>query len=202
MPQGCPSELHQLGGVRGQPANQSRLLSNATRPRRDRPGAPRKGHALLQGIAICGRCGQRMSLHYSGPKGDYPVYRCKVGARADGSPRCQEGRALSVHAQIERLVLEALSPDQIALAVAAVGELESQIKSLAQQWRLKCERACHEVERARRQYDQVEPENRLVARSRERAWEEKLRQQEETEQAVRHGSASKPDPSRATNVPR
>jgi DNA invertase Pin-like site-specific DNA recombinase len=164
-------------------ANQSRLLSNATRPRRDRAGAPRKGQALLQGIAICGRCGHRMSLHYSGPKGDYPVYKCEVDARADGSPRCQEVRALTVDAQIERLVLETLSPDQIALAVAAVGELESQTKLLEQQWRLKCERAHYEVERARRQYDQVEPENRLVARSLERVWEEKLRQQEATEQA-------------------
>jgi hypothetical protein len=64
-----------------------------------------------------------------------------------------------------------------------VGELESQIKALDQQWRLKCERARYEVERARRQYDEVEPENRLVARSLERAWEEKLRKQEEVDQA-------------------
>lgn len=164
-------------------ANQSRLLNNSPRPKRDRAGVPRKGQALLQGIAICGRCGHRMSLHYSGPKGDYPVYKCEVDARADGSPRCQEVRALPVDSELERLVLGALSPDQITLAVAAVGELESQIKSLEQQWRLKCERARYEVERARRQYDQVEPENRLVARSLERAWEEKLRQQEATEQA-------------------
>lgn len=164
-------------------ANQSRLLNNAALRRRDRPGVPRKGQALLQGIAICGRCGQRMALHYSGPRGNYPVYVCEVDACKDGSPRCQHVRALSVDAYIERVLLDALAPDQITMAVEAVEELESQIKTLDQQWRLKCERARYEVERARRQYDEVEPENRLVARSLERAWEEKLRKQEEVDQA-------------------
>jgi hypothetical protein len=163
--------------------NQTRLLNNVQCRKRNHPGAPRKGQALLQGIAICGRCGRRMSLHYSGPQGDYPVYLCIGDQGEDGSPRCQQVRALSVDAQIEHVMFEALSPEQIALAVAAVGELESQAKLLDQQWRLKCERARYDVERARRQYDEVEPENRLVARSLERAWEQKLRQQEAVDQA-------------------
>lgn len=163
-------------------ANQSRLQSNAARRKRGQPGAPRKGQALLQGIAICGRCGRRMGLHYSGPKGTYPVYLCIGDQSIDGSPRCLQVRALSVDAQIEHILLEALSADQIAVAVEAVGELESQGKLLDQQWKLKCERARYDVERARRQYDEVEPENRLVARSLERAWEQKLRQQEAVDQ--------------------
>ena len=163
-------------------ANQSRLQNNAARHKRAQPGAPRKGQALLQGIAICGRCGRRMGLHYSGPKGTYPVYLCTGDYNINGSPRCQQVRALSVDAEIERILLEALSADQIAVAVEAVGELESQAKLLDQQWKLKCERARYDVERARRQYDEVEPENRLVARSLERAWEQKLRQQEAVDQ--------------------
>jgi hypothetical protein len=123
-----------------------------------------------------------MDLHYPGPKGTYPVYLCIGDQSIDGSPRCQQVRALSVDAQIERILLEALSADQIAIAVEAVGELESQAKLLDQQWKLKCERARYDVEHARRQYDGVEPENRLVARSLERAWEQKLRQQEAVDQ--------------------
>jgi hypothetical protein len=123
-----------------------------------------------------------MGLHYSGPKGTYPVYLCIGDQSIDGSPRCLQVRALSVDAEIERILLEALSADQIAVAVEAVGELESQAKLLDQQWKLKCERARYDVERARRQYDEVEPENRLVARSLERAWEQKLRQQEAVDQ--------------------
>ena len=86
-------------------------------------------------------------------------------------------------AEFERVLLDALAPDQIALAVAAVGQLEAEARALDHQWSLKRERARYEAERARRQYDAVEPENRLVARSLERAWEEKLRQAEAVEQA-------------------
>jgi DNA invertase Pin-like site-specific DNA recombinase len=166
--------------------NQTRLLNNVARRQGEQPGAPRRGRALLQGIAICGHCARRMSLHYSGPKGDYPVYKCIADQSEVGSARCQEVRALGVDRYIEQVLLEALTPEQIVLAVAAVGELESQVKSLDQQWRLKCERARYDVERARRQYDEVEPENRLVARSLERAWEQKLRQQEAVDQAYQN----------------
>jgi len=123
-----------------------------------------------------------MELHYSGPKGTYQVYLCIGDQNIDGSPRCQQARALSVDAQVERILLETLSADQIAVAVEAMGELESQAKLLDQQRKLKCERARYDVERARRQYDEVEPENRLIARSLERAWEQKLRQQEVVDQ--------------------
>jgi hypothetical protein len=71
------------------------------------------------------------------------------------------------------VLLEALAPDRIAIALAAVGELEEESRQLERQWTLRRERARYEAERARRQYDAVEPENRLVARSLERAWEEK-----------------------------
>jgi hypothetical protein len=81
------------------------------------------------------------------------------------------------------VLLDALAPDQIALAVAAVGQLEAESRALEHQWGLRRERARYEAERARRQYDAVEPENRLVARSLERVWEEKLRQAEAVEQA-------------------
>jgi hypothetical protein len=91
-------------------------------------------------------------------------------------------RALLVDAEVERLLLEALAPDQIALAVAAIDDLDEDTRLLERQWALKRERARYEAERARRQYDAVEPENRLVARSLERVWEEKLRQVEVVEQ--------------------
>ena len=73
-------------------------------------------------------------------------------------------------------------PDQIAIAVAALGQLQEETRRLDKQWALRRERARYEAERARRQYDAVEPENRLVARSLERAWEEKLRAAEAIEQ--------------------
>jgi hypothetical protein len=162
-------------------ANQRRLADNLNRYDAKRPGVPRKGGALLQGIVVCGRCGRRMCLRYSGPHGDYPVYQCTADQQQEGGRRCQEIRALSVDAEVEKLALSALAPDRIAVAVAALGELEDEARLLERQWALKRERARYEAERARRQYDVVEPENRLVARSLERAWEERLRQVERIE---------------------
>jgi len=162
-------------------ANQRQLADNLNRYEAGRHGVPRKGIALLQGIVTCGRCGRRMCLRYSGPQGNYPVYMCVADNSVDGRPRCQEVRALLVDAEVERLFLIALRPDRIALAVAALGEIEQESLVLERQWTLKRERARFEADRARRQYDAVEPENRLVARSLERLWEEKLRRAEEVE---------------------
>jgi DNA invertase Pin-like site-specific DNA recombinase len=164
-------------------ANQARLAGNVAHHATGRPGVPRRGSALLQGIAVCGRCGRRMGVRYSGPHGDYPVYHCSADQGFTGQPRCQEVRALGADAEFERVLLDALAPDQVALAVAAVGQIETETQALEHQWGLKRERARYEAERARRQYDAVEPENRLVARSLERVWEEKLRQSENIEQA-------------------
>src|SRR4029453_7287221 len=112
------------------------LASNVVRHATEQPGVPRKGCALLQGIAVCGRCSRRMALHYSGPHADYPVYMCTADQAADGGPRCQEVRALPVDAEVERVLLASLAPDQIALAVAAVGQLEAEAASLEKQWAL------------------------------------------------------------------
>lgn len=175
-------------------ANQKRLADNVIKYDADRPGVVRRGSALLQGIALCGRCGRHMSLHYSGSRNEYPVYKCQADYRQTGHPRCQEVRALAVDRQIERLVFEALTPDRLAVAIAAVEELEEEYRQLDRQWSMKRERARYEAERARRQYDAVEPENRLVARSLEEEWEQKLRQIEETEQAYQRWRSEQAKP--------
>ncbi len=163
-------------------ANQRQLANNVARYDAGRSGAPRKGSALLQGIVSCGRCARRMCLRYSGTDGDFPVYVCVADQTFDGGPKCQEVRALQVDAEVERLILEALTPDRIAVAVAAVSEVEVENRAIERQWSLKRERARYDAERARRQYDAVEPENRLVARSLERIWEERLRRADQIEQ--------------------
>jgi hypothetical protein len=70
-----------------------------------------------------------MGLHYSGPAGDYPVYVCAGDYNEHGTPRCQQVRALSVDTQVEQVLLETLSPEQIDIAVEAIGELESHVKT-------------------------------------------------------------------------
>lgn len=172
--------------------NQRRLADNINRYEAGRSGAPRKGAALLQGIALCGRCGRRMSLRYSGPAGDYPVYTCRADRDQNGGALCQEVRALPVDAYVEKLLLDALTPDKIAIAIAAMSEIAEETRQLERQWALRRERARYEAERARRQYDAVEPENRLVARSLERVWEEKLRVADAIEQDYERWRSDEP----------
>jgi DNA invertase Pin-like site-specific DNA recombinase len=163
-------------------ANRARLQANCSTSLKESPGVPRQGKALLQGIVVCGRCARHMSVGYSGPRGDYPVYRCSADAREYGGPSCQEVRGPGLDAAVEQLVLEALAPERIALALDALEQLELEVEALEKQWRLRLERVRFEAQRAQRQYDTVEPGNRLVARSLESSWEEKLRVVEAVEQ--------------------
>ena len=126
-----------------------------------------------------------MTLRYSGPHAEYPVYCCRADRDQTASPLCQEVRALPVDDLVAQLLLEALAPDQITIAVAAVDRMKTEMRQLEQQWSLRRERARYDAERARRQYDAVEPENRLVARSLERVWEERLRAADAVEHEYR-----------------
>jgi DNA invertase Pin-like site-specific DNA recombinase len=162
-------------------ANQARLQANRTWFSQGGQGVPRDGKALLQGIAICGRGGRRMQLRYSGPQGDFPVYRCGLEAQDYGGTPCQEVRAPGVDKAVEDLVLAALAPERSALALEALGQLELEINALERQWQLRLERARYEAQRAQRQYDAVEPDHRLVARTLESQWEAKLRAAESAE---------------------
>jgi DNA invertase Pin-like site-specific DNA recombinase len=163
-------------------ANQARLQANRNEYNQGGKGVPREGKALLQGIVICGRCGRRLSIRYTGPQGTYPVYRCSASAKEFGGPLCQEVRALGLDAEVERLLLAALEPERITLALEALDQLELEMKTLERQWQLRLDRARYESQRAQRQYHLVEPENRLVARQLEKEWEEKLRALELVEQ--------------------
>ena len=109
-------------------ANQARLAGNVALSCDGPTGAPRRGWALLQGIVVCGRCGRRMGLRYSGPHGDYPSTTA-TPTRPDGSPRCQEVRALPVDAMVSACCWRRWRPSEIALAVAAVGQLEAEAKA-------------------------------------------------------------------------
>src|SRR5262249_36797967 len=98
-----------------------------------------------------------MSSHYHG-RGDQPIYSCEIETREYGSPRCQQVQGLAVDAEVERLVLEALKPDRIELALGALEQLEGEAAMLERQWELRVERARYEATRAQRQYNTCEPE--------------------------------------------
>ncbi len=131
-------------------ANQQKLEDNRSDHKAGHRGAARKGVALLQGVAVCGRCGRRMTLRYSGPRADYPVYCCRADRDHTAEPLCQEVRALAVDELVAVALLEALAPDRIQIAIATVDQLTREARQLERQWPLKRERARFEAECQRR----------------------------------------------------
>jgi DNA invertase Pin-like site-specific DNA recombinase len=156
--------------------NQERLRQNAQGIHWKR-GAPRDGLALLQGIAICGRCGRLLHVHYT----HAPAYVCDHATQQYGDRRCQTFTLAYIDPFISQLFLEAVQPARLQTALAALHQVDSQRQALAEQWRQRIQRARYEAELARRRYERVDPDLRLVAAELERLWEEKLKQQAEVE---------------------
>jgi DNA invertase Pin-like site-specific DNA recombinase len=152
--------------------NQQRLAQNAQGIHWKR-GAPRDGLALLQGIAICGRCGRLMHVHYT----HATAYVCDHATRQYADKRCQTFTSRYIDRAMEQLFLQAVQPARLQAALAALDQIEAHRQSLLTQRRQRLERARYDTELARRRYQRVDPDNRLVAASLEQEWENCLRQQ-------------------------
>jgi Recombinase/Recombinase zinc beta ribbon domain len=162
---------------------QLELNCNATR------GVPRKGATLLAGLVRCGRCGHRMQMSYNG---GYARYACVYEARHYAGPLCLSVAARSVDHVAEALVLRALEPSALELSLAVASDLEHERAREEKLWQQRLERARYDVERARRQYDAVEPENRLVARTVERTLEERLGAEQKLKEDYNRACAAHP----------
>lgn len=153
-------------------ANQLRLAAN--RSRAESAGAIRDGSALLAGVVWCGRCGRRMYVRYSRRK-QRPTYLCSAQRSDYGLPVCQSVSAEWIESWLAEQILAALQPAALAASLTAAGEVEDRRRQQSQMWEQRIERARYEADRAARQYHACEPENRLVARTLERQWDEALR---------------------------
>jgi DNA invertase Pin-like site-specific DNA recombinase len=151
-------------------ANQERKQQN--RSSATSVGVARRGVALLTGLLVCGRCGRRLQASYRVTGKAY--YSCDRHLEAGTAPRCTGLAASVVDDLVAAEVLHALEPAALELSLQAVEDVEKERQRLDRQWRHQLERARYEVERAERQYQAVEPENRLVARTLEKHWEETL----------------------------
>jgi DNA invertase Pin-like site-specific DNA recombinase len=154
-------------------ANQQRLAANRSRP--ESAGVVRDGAALLAGLVWCGRCGRRMYVRY-GRRGRRPSYVCSAQRSDYGLPLCQSLSAQSLEAWVAEQVLAALRPAALDASLTAAAEVEQRRSQLTRHWEQRLERARFEADRAARQYHACEPENRLVARTLERRWDEALQE--------------------------
>ena len=155
------------------------LRDNAQGPAagRDR-GPPREGPALLQGLVICAKCGDRMTVRYhlQGAR-RVPDYLCQRHGVAHAEPLCQQIVGGELDAAIGRLLVEAVTPVTLEVALAVQKELESRSEESDRLRRQAVERARYESDLARRRYMRCDPDNRLVADSLEAEWNQALRNQ-------------------------
>ena len=160
-------------------ANEARLAANRTNAGA-RP--PREGSALCQGIIVCGSCGTSMRTNYHSDQ--RPAYECSRRADRLTTPTCRSIAASTVDTAVAERLLAALNPTEIALALAAADEVADRRHRVNRAAELAVERARYDADRAERAFSQVEPENRLVARTLETRWETKLAALADAEHAL------------------
>jgi DNA invertase Pin-like site-specific DNA recombinase len=153
--------------------NVQQLEDNRTYRAEERRGAVREGSALLQGLVVCGRCGRRMTVRYM-EDGVRPIYLCAQVHKDLAGKTCQFLRGDEIDQAVAHLFLAAMQPAHLQVSLATLAQFEERARAVDRQWQLRLERTRYEVELARRRYVAVEPENRLVARSLERDWNEQL----------------------------
>ncbi|HUA49658.1 MAG TPA: recombinase family protein [Solirubrobacteraceae bacterium] len=158
--------------------NLNTLTANATAHGPDRAAGPaREGAALLQGLAICGRCGRRMTVRYHARNGTrVPDYQCVGDSIQNGGTRCLViPGAAGVDATISKLLLDTVTPLALEVALGVQAELEARAEETDRLRRTHVERARQRAELARRRYLAVDPDNRLVADTLEADWNNTLR---------------------------
>jgi DNA invertase Pin-like site-specific DNA recombinase len=164
-------------------ANQDRMRENGLRHNeRTRPGrgAPREGAALLQGLATCGECGHIMRVVYKpGVR-----YICHGLTKEFAEPACASLDGTSIDALVTQAFFAAIQPAELDALEALLSQRHQERAQLERHWQQQIQRATYEAHLARRRYEAVDPENRLVAAELERRWEEQLVALRETQEAA------------------
>lgn len=125
---------------------------------------------MLAGLLRCGHCGRRLLVGYNGAKGDVGRYKCDATRSNPDGDSCISFGALRVDEAVGAEIVRLLQPLGVEAAIQAIAQREHQSGEKQRQIELALEQARYEAIRARRQYDTVDPENRLVAHELERRW--------------------------------
>lgn len=175
IPDHCPAYISKEQYAR----NQERIREN--RFGRKTQGAARDGSSILAGLLFCGKCGRRMTVVYSGPRAVMRYY-CTTGVIDFRTSRCQSLSGAELDSLVTEKELLALEPASLEISIEAVADLQQEQQRLLDNWNHRLERAAFAVDRAKRQYQLVEPENRLVVRELERQWESALHEHQQLSQ--------------------
>jgi DNA invertase Pin-like site-specific DNA recombinase len=147
-------------------------------------GAAKNGSALLAGLVRCRRCGRKLMVRYTGKHHDVLRYACYRAWLDNGEPPCIGFGGQVVDEAISGEIVRVVQPAAVEAALMAAAEQSQQEDQVLQAWEREREAAQYAVQRAQKQYDLADPENRLVAAELERRWNEALRRAQEVEQKI------------------
>ena len=163
-------------------------------------GAPKHGDALLAGLLRCRRCGRKLTLRYTGARHDIPRYSCCRGFLDNGEPRCIAFGGLRVDDAMEAEILKVLEPAAVAAAVEADARAADRRDQVGEALLRDLQATRYAADRAFRQYDAIDPANRLVAAELEARWNGALGRVAEVEAKVAAHDAATPARDAATPV--
>ena len=166
-------------------SNRRQLQDNAHALGAHRRSPPREGPALLQGLAVCGVCGNRMTVRYHVRRGQrVPDYRCQKAGIATGTAICQSIPGAGIDRAIGKLLVDMMTPVTLEVALQVQEELNSRAEE-ADAWRARQVQCAHEeADLARRRFMQTHPDNRMVADVLEAEWNARLRDVDEARQQL------------------
>jgi DNA invertase Pin-like site-specific DNA recombinase len=163
---------------------QQMIASNSQTAGLATPGAAKRGVALLAGLLRCGRCGRKLTVQYSGRHRTVPRYACRRGFLDNGEPKCIGFGGTSLDEAVTAQVFELIQPGAIEAVRAAMAATRQAQEDLLGTQRLELQAAQYAAERAHRQFDAVDPTNRLVADELEKRWNAQLQRVVEVEQKL------------------
>jgi DNA invertase Pin-like site-specific DNA recombinase/DNA-binding transcriptional regulator YiaG len=158
-------------------SNQAQLLGNAQAHGDERAAGPaREGRALAQGLAICGRCGRRMTVRYhTRAEAEVPDYQCMATCISAGVSRCLSVPGAGIDQALSQLIVDSVTPVALEVALGVQAEVEKRAEEADNIRRSHVARARQRADIARRRYLSVDPDNRLVADNLEAGWNDALR---------------------------
>jgi len=145
---------------------------------------PREGPALVQGIVICGKCGDRMTVQYHNYGNRMvPQYICQKRCVEYGEKTCQSIKGINIDKKISDILLDTVTPLAMEVSISVQEELIKRQKEVEKMYLQNIERAKYEAEMSKRRYMNVDPNNRLVASSLEADWNMAIKRLRDAEDA-------------------